>query len=380
MIFIDKYAPTFSNQKKMSNYGDNPDKKTEKYATYNLASPVFHKKELQMLNQMSKDDGMPHLIFCGPEGSGKKTLIGYLLELLYGKNVHKITESNYKVLGSSNSATDVSVKQSDYHIVIEPNNNNFDRYLIQDVVKKYIKKYSRKVPLNFSKTEKEFKTILINNVDNLSYYAQTSLRRTMEKFSGTCRFIMWCKSLSRVIEPIRSRCYCFRISSPSSSELFDLMALVSYKESIKLTLQDYTYILDACNGNTKKLLWLLQLRKLGESYLTSYDKIIKVIIDKLLTCDVGMILKIRVPLYNTTTTNIPGSQIIRDITEELLCCSYVNDECKMDIAEIAARSEHALIKGRREIMHLELFIAGVMFALRKQSETSHNVTDVAPVI
>ena len=197
----------------------------DKHVPQNVDDLVFHKKELELLKKMSQDESIPHIIFYGPDGAGKKTLIRLFLEMLYDSEVNKLDDSIYKVSGSGNSNTDIIIKQSNYHIVIEPNNTNFDRYLIQDVVKEYAKK----VPLNVFTAKKCFKTVLINNVDNLSYYAQTSLRRTMEKYSSTCRFIMWCKSLSRVIDPIRSRCYCFRIPAPSDGDMIELIAHVSYK-------------------------------------------------------------------------------------------------------------------------------------------------------
>ena len=340
----------------------------DKYAPKTLDDAIFHKKEIELLKHMSQDDCIPHIIFCGPEGSGKKTLIKILLELLYDKQVNKMNDSIYKVSGSGNNTTDVTIKQSNYHIVIEPNNNNFDRYLIQDVVKEYAKK----IPLNVFTTNKRFKTVLINNVDNLSYYAQTSLRRTMEKFSGTCRFIMWCRSLSKVIDPIRSRCYCFRIDAPSDGELLELIAKISFSESLKLSLEDYTKIIRQANGNIKKLLWLLQLNKIGVPYTTSYDKTINEIIKKLLICDITTIADIRTLLYNIMITNVSGTQIIKDIMQQLFNCKKVNDDCKLNIVEVAAKFEHNLIRGRREIIHLEGFITGLMYVLNKYS---HSVSD-----
>ena len=340
MFFVDKYAPTDS------------------------SDILFHKREIKLLDKMSQDDSVPHTLFCGPEGSGKKVLISCFLEMLYDKDVHILNDSVYRVSGSGNSTTDVVIKQSNYHIVIEPNNNNFDRYLIQDVVKEYAKK----IPLNVFTSQKTFKTVLINNVDNLSYYAQTSLRRTMEKFSGTCRFIMWCRSLSRVIDPLRSRCYTFRINSPDDGEMLEMIANISYRESMKLSLTDYTKIINLSNGNIKKALWLLQLKKIGVSYSTSYDMITNEIIKLLLTCNCNAILDIRLLLYNIMITNITGTQIIKDIIKKLFNNKSIIEECKINIAEVAAKFEHNLIRGRREITHLEGFIAGLMYVLNKYNK------------
>jgi len=337
MFFIDKYAPT------------------------NAKDLLFHKDKLTLLKKMSEDNSVPHIIFCGPEGSGKKVLIKMFLEMLYDSDVHVLNDSVYKVSGSGNTVTDVVIKQSNYHIVIEPNNNNFDRYLIQDVVKDYAKK----VPLNVLTSRKTFKTVLINNVDNLSYYAQTSLRRTMEKYSGTCRFIMWCRSLSRVIDPIRSRCYTFRINAPSDGDILEMMAHIAFKEKIKLSLNDYTKIIHLANGNIKKALWMLQLKKLNISCFTSYDRVLKEIIVMLLTNNIEILADIRILLYNIMITNITGSQIIKDIVKKLLLNENIGEICKLNIGEIAAKAEHNLIRGRREVMHLDMFIIGVICALNK---------------
>ena len=332
-----------------------------KYAPKNTSEIIFHKDEVKLLKKMSDDNSIPHIIFYGPEGAGKKTLIKAFLAMLYDDRVNKLCDSTYKVTGSGNSTTDVVIKQSDYHIVIEPNNNNFDRYLIQDVVKEYAKK----MPLNVFTSNKSFKSVLINNVDNLSYYAQTSLRRTMEKNSETCRFIMWCRSLSRVIDPIRSRCHYFRINAPTDKELIELIARISFSESIKINFNDYNEIIRISNRNIKKVFWMLEFKKLNESYKTSYDDTIQEIVNYLLTYDIKSILDIRELLYNIMITNISGTQIIKDIIKELYEKDIVSDECKLNFAEISAKFEHNLIRGRREIIHLEAFIAAIFFILNK---------------
>jgi replication factor C subunit 3/5 len=109
----------------------------DKYTPKLLQEAYFHKKLLDMLQIMGSDESIPHMIFFGPEGSGKKTTINLFLEMIYDKDVHILEDCVYKVVGSSNKVTDVVVKQSNYHIIIEPNNNNFDRYLIQDIVKEF---------------------------------------------------------------------------------------------------------------------------------------------------------------------------------------------------------------------------------------------------
>lgn len=337
----------------------------DKYGANSPNVPTFHKTELELLNRMSADECIPHIIFYGPSGSGKKTLVKQFLENLFkDKNVHKLVDTPYKVYSGNNKASEVVIKQSNYHIIIEPNNNNFDKYLIQYVVKEYAKK----MPLYVFTNEKPFKTVLINNIDNLSYYAQTSLRRTIEKYSSTCRFIMLCKSLSSVIDPIRSRCFCFKINSPNENELTELILSVAYQEKIQIELNDFKKILYFSEGNVKKILWGLQMLKLDMKQTTLYESSIKAIFDKLISNDLEEILAIRLLIYNIMITNITGIQIMRDILKKILKSPKVNETCKLNVAEIAAKYSHNLTRCRREIIHLEAFIVGVMNVFNKYDE------------
>lgn len=330
MFFIDKYAPKTANKS------------------------ILHKDILKLLEFISKDDSIPHIIFYGNDGVGKRRIIKLFLEMLYGKDVNNIEENMYIVSGSGNKVKEVFVKQSDFHIMIEPVDNNFDKYLIQDVVKEYAKR----IQINIFKSKKIFKSVLINNLDNLSYYAQTSLRRTMEKYSGTCRFIMWCKSLSRVIEPLKSRCICIRISAPSNDELFKLALNISAKENLNLKLEDYGKVIKSSNGSIRKLLWKLNLIKVGQcnnTYETPYEETIDKICDLILKCDLSEINNIRNLIYNLIITNIEPTNIMRNIFKNL-CKKNIPEKVKYKIINNASYYDHNLIRRRREIIHLEGFI------------------------
>ena len=343
----------------------------DKYTPKSISESKFHTDILERLYYMSQNESIPHILICGPSGSGKKTLIKLLLELLYDSDVHNTEDTIYKVIGSSSKATEVVVKQSNYHIVIEPNNNNFDRYLIQDIVKEY----ARKIPLNVFKTRKIFRTVLINNIDNLSYYAQTSLRRTMEKYSSTCRFIMWCTCSTRVIEPLISRCIFFTLNSPTDQELMSYLCNICYKENITLTLEESAYIFENANGNIKEALWLLELIRIGYDKANIYYYTIELITRMIISHNIKQInivqlkdkldkrLYIRELLYSIMITNISGSKILRDLTNKLCDNVDIPDECKYDIINVMAYYEHNIIRCRRNIMHIEAPILKIMRTL-----------------
>jgi len=328
----------------------------DKYNPKSIDEIYFHKDKFKKLEIMSKDNSIPHIIFYGPTGSGKKTMIKIFLEMIYDKYVHNLVDSEYSVTRSGNSKKPVIIKQSNYHIVINPFNNNFDRYLIQDVVKEYAKKRQ----LNVFTSKREFKTVLINNIDNLSYYAQTSLRRTMEKFSNGCRFIMWSRSLSKVIEPLRSRCYCFKVDAPTNDEIFKMIYQISVKEKINMDLDDYCNIIVKANRNIKKGLWLLELFESEDTLDTDYDDAIKNIIELLMEGKLQNVLKIRELIYKILITNIDPTKIIKDLLTELINSDDITDDKKSNIINVTAKYENKLHQGRRKIMHIDIFVIALL--------------------
>jgi len=65
-------------------------------------------------------------------------------------------------------------------------------------------------------------------VDRLSRQAQAALRRTMEKYTATCRLILCCTSASKVIEPVRSRCLGIRVAAPDHPEVSETYIVSHY--------------------------------------------------------------------------------------------------------------------------------------------------------
>lgn len=339
----------------------------DKYCPKDASDAIFNKEELKKLEVMSKDNSIPHIIFYGPEGCGKKTVINIFLDMIFGKNANRLYDIPYEVVGSGNTSHDIVIKQSNNHIVIEPNSNNFDRYLIQEVVNEYAKR----VPLDLFKSDenfKRFKIVLIDNIDKLSDYAQFSLRRTMEKYSKTCRFIMWSRSLSKVIDPLRSRSLCFKLKAPSNEDMLEMLINVSTEEEIDMIPKDYNDIITKADGNIKEALWFLQLKKFGESYTTSYDDTMKLVIKNLMTVDTKNMITIRELLYRIMITNITGTTIIKNAVQRLVDHPKINFSSKIQITETAAKYEHNLIRGRREIIHLEAFFNTCMKIIYLQNK------------
>lgn len=310
-----------------------------------------------------KYSNFQHLIIYGSINANKENVVNLLLQNIYGKKNIELKDIEYTINGYGNTKTKVNIKQSKYHIIIEPNSNGFDKYLIQEIIQDYAKTEL----LNILKYKKLFKVVVINKLDNLSYYAQASLRRTMEKYSDSCKFIFVCDQLSKIIEPIRSRCILIRTPLPSEEQILDVLLKISDLEDIKLLPYEYNEIINKSELKLNTAIWLLELKKYGLSYDKNWEnlseEIVLIIINKKnyknSKC-FSSLKKIREIFYNLFITNIPTQTIIRNIMTKLL--EKVEDlTLKINIIEITSIFELRLSLGTRHVIHIEAFIIRLFY-------------------
>ncbi len=301
---------------------------------------------------------LPHLLFYGAEGCGKEFIIQNLLEKIFTKKSVELQDTEYTINGYSNTKTKVMIKQSKHHIVIEPNNNGFDKYLIQEIIEEYAKTEI----LHVLKYKHLYKIVVINTIDNLSYYAQASLRRTMEKYADSCKFIFISNQLSKIHEPLKSRCLMVRVPLPTNNILLSIALNIGFKENISLDGKDIINIINKSNNNINKLFWYLELKKNNVSNDVSWYKLIDIIVDELLNKNnytiknlPDLIKQIRELLYQLFITNIDFHIIIKEIMNNIKN-KIDNNILKYHIIEETSKFENRIAQGTRHIVHLEAYL------------------------
>jgi replication factor C subunit 3/5 len=221
-------------------------------------------------------------------------------------------------------------------------------------------------PLPYLVNNRSFKTIVINNAEKLSNHAQTALRRTMETYAKTCRFIMICNDLSKILDPLKSRCCVFQVALPTKYEIYTNINYIACCENIDLKESDYINILSKCGNSMKKAIWMLEEIRLGIQIKPSTDVIMSHIIYYIMATNannyIEHIQKIRMEVYELIITNIRGSDIICEILDELIKV-YDSDYFLFNVIKIASVAEFNLIQGRRDIMHIDYFITHVIALL-----------------
>ena len=313
-------------------------------------------------------NNMQHLIIYGPDGTCKEYIVNKLLEQIYGEKSIKTKDIEYTISGYSNTKTKILIKQSKYHIILEPNSNGFDKYLIQEIIKEYIKSYS----LNILEQSRPYKVIVINKIDNLSCNVQASLRSLIEKYSDTCKFILISNQLTKIIEPIKSRCLLVRIPLFTDVQILEVILYISNKENIKVTLNCLNIILKTCENKINNALCLLEMYKYnmykGLTKYVDYNILINEISDyvytiKNITTSIKLynIMKnLREKFYLLFITNISIYTIIKRIMMNLL--NKVTDiNLKYQIVSITSEYEQKINKGSRYIIQFEADIISLIY-------------------
>tara|TARA_B100000575_G_scaffold93865_1_gene74814 strand:- start:34765 stop:35655 length:891 start_codon:yes stop_codon:yes gene_type:complete len=102
------------------------------------------------------------------------------------------------------------------------------------------------------------KVVILDESDYLTAQAQATLRNVMESFSASCRFILTCNYLDRIISPLQSRCMAFGITPPSKKEVGQHVLQICESEGINYTKEDLGQVIITHYPDIRKILNTLQ--------------------------------------------------------------------------------------------------------------------------
>ena len=317
----------------------------------------FHKDIFTRLKKMSCDESIPHIIFHGAPGSGKRTMMALFLQMIYGDTVTKLYSTAYNIPGSGKKTKKEFVQNSSRHIIINPTGTNFDKYLVHEIVKRYASTNTYELTVN---PYRRFKTIQISNLDNLSHSAQTALRRMIEVNARVCRFIMWCDNLGNIIGPLKSRCVCIRVPRPTETEMFRYLTYIAGKKISDISPYAVSKIVKYSQCDIKRALWCLQHAMLGFDHKTNYDNVIDKMTNNIKVADLKNIESIRDDFFHVWITNFTGVRIVKDILCRILEMTDIDDETKINVIIKTAEIEHNILRSRRVIIHFDHFVISMM--------------------
>ena len=155
-------------------------------------------------------------------------------------------------------------------------------------------------------------------MDRISKEAQHALRRTMEKYMSICRIILVCESITRISEPIKSRCLLVRIPSPSIEEICQLLFSIATRENIILSETLVRDIVERSNRNVRKA--ILMLEAMRGVNLFDWQIVVDDIVRIMMTKDQApqkQLLMVRTRIIELLTKDIPSEVIIKTLTRRI---------------------------------------------------------------
>jgi replication factor C small subunit len=303
----------------------------EKYRPRSFDEVVDLEEVKARLREFVKSGDMPHLLFYGPPGTGKTTMALVLARELYGEYWRENT---------------LELNASDERGI--------------NVIRERVKEFARTAPVG----KAPFKLVILDEADNMTSDAQQALRRIMEIYAQNTRFILLANYVSRIIDPIISRCAVFRFSPLPRSLMAERLKHIAEREGITIKEDAIDVIYELSEGDMRKAINLLQVAATtskvvdGNAVAAAAAAVRPSDIVELFNLAFsGDYLKAREKLRELMyIKGIAGVDIIKAFQRELIRMS-LDDEIKAEIAELLADVDYRLTQGADEEIQLAFLLA-----------------------
>lgn len=305
----------------------------EKYRPQDFDQFIGQQEIVKRIKAFVSAKNMPHLLFAGPAGSGKTTLALIIAKKLFKEKWRE----NFLELNASD-----------------------ERGI--DVIRQKVKAFARTKAFTGP-----FKIIFLDEADALTPEAQHALRRTMEQFTETCRFILSCNYSSKIIDPIQSRCAIFRFKARERKDVEKLVLEIAKKENLKVSQKAIDALYEISQGDLRKVINILQAcatisKSIDEKNI--YEIVAEVnpkdVRRMLELCLEGKFLESRNLLLDMMLKHgLSGLDIVKAIQKEIWNLN-LSEESKIKLIEKCAEIEFRLVEGSDQFIQLEALLASFL--------------------
>ena len=310
---------------------------TEKYRPGTFGEVVGQHEIIKRVSSLVQSMNIPHLLFAGPAGTGKSTLALITVKSLFGDK----WKENYLELNASD-----------------------ERGI--DVVRQKVKDFARTRALG----DVPFKVIFLDEADALTKEAQQALRRTMENYSNTCRFILSCNYSSKIIDPIQSRCVVFRFKLLEKKDIGTIINRIGERENLKVSEDATESLYEISEGDCRRAINLLQAT--ASVSLNIDSEMVNLIAASTKPADIRVVLDYALKgdflqakeklLDVMLKESIPGTDIIKSIQKEIWNLQDVPPEIKVKLTEKTGETEFRIVEGSDEFIQLQSLLASFVLA------------------
>lgn len=304
----------------------------DKYRPQKFSEIIGQKNYIKRIKSFIETKNLPHLLFAGVPGTGKTTTAHVIAKKLYNKNALK---GNFLELNASD-----------------------DRGI--DVIRHQIKEFAKLKSL----TNIPYKIICLDEADSLTKDAQQALRRTMEKYSATCRFILCCNQISKILDPIQSRCVIFKFKGLTKENLIELLEKIEKQENLKITNNAKELLIKISLGDTRKIINSLQAASSINKEVTTklIEEILEYVNPKEITQIINYALKSEfikakdLMLKLKIIKGLSGTQILKEMYNQIIELK-IDPKLKIKIIDKIATIEFRIVEGCDEELQIQALLA-----------------------
>ena len=322
----------------------------DKYRPFKLNQVISQNEVLKMLNNTLKSGVLPHLLFYGPPGTGKTSVILAIARQLFGPK-------NFKERVMELNASD-------------ERGINVVRNKIITFAKSLLSSPDPNYP------SPPYKIIILDEADAMTTEAQSALRKVLEDTSSITRFCFICNYINQIIEPINSRCMRFRFKQIDNASIIKKLRYISRRENLIVSDDGLLKIAGISNGDMRRSIMLLQNLKYVKHDITLQDiddiggsiplniknKIKKICINK--KTNVGDVVQLA---QQIRADAFSFDNLIKVINDLIVTCD-ISDEIKAHICLHIAKVERRVIEGGDEYIEL----LSILMFIRTITETKKN--------
>lgn len=298
---------------------------------------VAHQDEVvRVLTNTLETSNCPHMLFYGPPGTGKTTTALAIAHQLFGPELYKsrVLELN---ASDERGINVVRTKIKNFAAVAVGSANRQGVYPCPP-----------------------FKIIILDEADSMTEDAQNALRRTMETYSKVTRFFFICNYISRIIEPLASRCAKFRFKPLTEDIMTNRIMHICNEEGLHLDSEALSTLSSISQGDLRRAITYLQgAARLFGSSISSKDLIgvsgvipQEIVQTLFAACKSGDFDLANKEVNNIIADGYPVSQMLAQLLEVVIVAEDISDEQKARICKRLAEADKCLIDGADEYLQL----------------------------